>query len=332
MKTGKEKTIPGNIHRQQLFYWMGGSLERKNRGRKVFSDRLVAECLGQLRGSLEKGLWVKSPRFPERFEFNGGQFSLNAPTCCFTKWSLGESLPHTSEYGRIGLGFPKRWVIERVGQSVTYFRHCQRESFLQSIFKLLNALGDHEGDGNWKEKEEVSGLEDLRHLLHFAKMIRLKKLPTGRKAVRPSVPLLAVPRKKRPKAAIEAQNFKRKFGMPLEFVEEREWRIVYHAKGTGFVNGPKQGVPDYYLPYLPGEEMLTLVLPDNKVVCQVLQNDWFTERLFTPWKHYPALRGRRVPPRHDLVTLRHWHVLIYFHPNFHLLVVESRERVMANSG
>jgi hypothetical protein len=55
-------------------------------------------------------------------------------------------------------------------------------------------------------------------------------------------------------------------------------------------------MPDYYLPYVPGEDLFTLVLPDNKVVCNVLQNDWFTERLFTPWKHYQELKGRRVPP------------------------------------
>jgi hypothetical protein len=28
----------------------------------------------------------------------------------------------------------------------------------------------------------------------------------------------------------------------------------------------------------------------------VLQEDWFTERLFTPWKHYRALNGRALPP------------------------------------
>ena len=84
--------------------------------------------------------------------------------------------------------------------------------------------------------------------------------------------------------------------MPLDFVEEREWRVVHHAGAKGFVSGPKPGPPEYYLPYIPGEELFTLVLPDNKVVCSVLQNDWFTERLFTPWLHYPQLKGRRVPP------------------------------------
>jgi hypothetical protein len=47
---------------------------------------------------------------------------------------------------------------------------------------------------------------------------------------------------------------------------------------------------------MTGEEMFTLALPDNKVVSKVLQTDWFTERLFTPWKHYPELKRRRVPP------------------------------------
>jgi hypothetical protein len=90
--------------------------------------------------------------------------------------------------------------------------------------------------------------------------------------------------------------FKRKFGLPLQFVEEREWRIVYHPSARGFVKGPLSGTPDFYLPYIPGEELFTLVLPDNKTVCQLLQSDWFTERLFTPWLHYPGLSGRRVPP------------------------------------
>jgi len=99
-------------------------LDRKSGKRKVFSDALVKECLSQLRNSLENGLWVKSPRFPEQFDFKGKHFSLNAPICCFTEWSLGESLPHTAEYGRIGLGFPKRWVIEH-GWSIRHLLSSQ---------------------------------------------------------------------------------------------------------------------------------------------------------------------------------------------------------------
>ena len=293
--TGKETKPAGNIHRQQLFYWMGRSIDDRNGKRKLLRDELVTEVLRQLRGSLEHGLWVKTPRYPEKFKLHGSSFALDLPIACFTEWSLGESLPHTAESGRIGLGFPKRWVIERGGQSVTYFRHSAKGSFLQAMFKLLAAQGTGDAHGVWKPRPGATGFEELRYLLHFAKMIRLKApkpeyalkklaLPSTRRG----------PKRKQPVATAEAQMFKRKFGMPLQFVEEREWRIVHHPANKGFVTG--RSVPDYYLPYLPGEELFTLVLPDNKVVSKVLQTDWFTERLFTPWKHYPKLESRRVPP------------------------------------
>ena len=296
MKTGKESKPPGNIHRQQLFYWMGASIDRKNKGRKILSNDLVNECLAQIAGSLENGIWVKTPRIPEKLTFRGQSFALNSPIACFTEWSLGESLPHTTEYGRIGFGFPKRWVIERGGQSVTYFRHNEKGSFLQSIFRLLNVLGTEQEHGIWKASAEGNGFDDLRYLLHFAKMIRLRKAAreqrkTGAKPA--PKPGRNKPRKAEPN---EALFFKRKFGQPLEFVEEREWRIVHHPSSPHFVKGP--GVPEFYLPYVPGDELFTLVLPDNKVVSELLQRDWFAERLFTPWKNalYPKLEKRRVPP------------------------------------
>ena len=182
MKTGKETKPAGNIHRQQLFYWMGRSIDDRNRGRKLLNDALVAEVLAHLRGSLERGLWVKSPRYPETLELRGKVFPLDLPIACLTEWSLGESLPHTAEYGRIGLGFPKRWVIEHGGQSVTYFRHNEKGSFLQSIFGLLAAQAEQDADGGWVAKPRATGFDELRFLIHFAKMIRLK----APKRVRPA--------------------------------------------------------------------------------------------------------------------------------------------------
>lgn len=284
MKTGKEKKPSGNIHRQQLFCWLGADIDEQNKNRKVLSDALVEECLERLRGSLENGLWVKTPRKPEKFDFSGKKFSLNLPITCFTEWSLGESLAHTTEYGRIGFGFPKRWVIDRGGQSVTYFCHNQKMCFLRSMFKLLDELGEEQANGIWQAKADIAGFDELRYMLHFAKMIRLQSPPPKSKREAP-VPTLPrrIRKKKISQAAAEAQKFKRKFGKPLEYVEEREWRVVYHSGNKGFVKGPGgPNKPDYYLPYLPGEELLTVVLPDNKVVSAMLQDKWFTKRLFKP--------------------------------------------------
>ncbi len=274
---------------------MGGDLDKRNGKKKVYSDALVKECLVRVRKSLEQGLWVKSPRFPEELEFREQVFPLKAPICCFTEWSLGDSLPHTVEYGRMGFGFPKRWVIERGGQSVTYFRHNEKGHFLRSAFKLLEAFAVQNANGDWTPKPGVSGFDELNYLLHFAKMIRLKRAKRKKSVKVPIGALTLLPRKKPAPASVDAQTFKRKFGLPLEFVEEREWRIVHQPGNKHFVKGPKSGLPDYYLPYIPGEQLFTLVLPDHKVIGKLLQNSWFTERLFTPWRHYPELNGRPVP-------------------------------------
>ena len=297
MKSAKENKPTGNIHKQQLFHWIGSDIDKENCNRKVLRDELVKKCLDNLRRSLEHGIWVKPPRVPEQIDFKGKPFLFNEPIACFTEWSLGESLPHTSEYGRIGFGFPKRWVIEHGGQPVTYFQHKQTGAFFKNAFQLLNAVGKYQDIAGWKAKTDNSGFDELRYLLHFSKMIREKTQTPQRKAVAPTeiTTLKSTEKKKIPKAAVDAQNFKRKFGLRLDFVEEREWRIVYHSVNKKlFEKGP--GTPTYYLPYVPGENLFTLVLPDNKVVSKVLQKDWFTERLFTPWKHYKQLNGRRVPP------------------------------------
>lgn len=291
MTTGKEHKPEGTLHRRQLFYWMGRSIDEKNKGRKVLSDALVDLALTQLRGSFENGLWVKTPRYPEQFDFGRWRLSLELPITCFTEWSLAESLPHTMEYGRIGLGFPKRWVIERGGQPVTYFRHQRRGTFLQSIQRLLLATGTVDADGEIRAGARKSEFNDLLYLLHFSKMIRLQRRKPVRRAVPKRVKPAAAPRSA---AQLDAQIYRRKFGHPLPFVEEREWRIVYSDDNKYFQKGP--GTPAYYLPYVPGEELFTLVVPDSKVLSRVLENDWFTTRLFTPWKVYPALRGRPVPP------------------------------------
>lgn len=306
MKTTKENKPAGNIHKQQLFHWIGGDLDKENRNRKVLRDDLVKKCLAKLRLSLEHGIWVKTPDEPEQIDFTGKDakskpLKLDVPIACFTEWSLGDSLRHTKEYGRIGFGFPKRWVIERGGQSVTYFKHNQRGAFLKSAFLLLNQLGEFDEIKNiWKSKPDSLGFGELHYLLHFAKMIQLKRQQPRKKTVDPSESAELtknekLPGKKTTKATADAHAFKRKFGHPLHFVEEREWRIVYHSiHGAFFKEGP--GRPNHYLPYIPGEELFTLVLPDNKVVSKVLQDKWITDRLFTPWNHYPALKNRHVPP------------------------------------
>ena len=107
-----------NIHRQQLFHWIGIHIEAKAPGR-FLTDALRDEYIDCLEDALNNGLWAKVPGTPDQLG-DGKLIKVSRPITCFTEWSLGQSLPHTQRYGRMALGFPKRFVLERGGQPVTY--------------------------------------------------------------------------------------------------------------------------------------------------------------------------------------------------------------------
>jgi hypothetical protein len=270
------------IHKQQLFHWIGQGIQSQNKGNKVLSDALAGQAIDHIRASVSNGLWVKIPRVPELFTLGFDSLALRTPISCFTEWSLGDSLPHTDNYGRIGFGFPKKWVIARGGQSVTYFRHAADSNFLKTIFALLKSVGDPIGNGDWTPKAGHS-LDEVLYLVHFAKMVRAAAAKAAKKIKAKVVaPAVKAKVKKAAMKAVPAPSYRRKFGAELEFVEEREWRIVYHPSIKHFKPGPASGFPNHYLPYIPGEELFTLVVPDHKVLNALLQDRWITKRLFTP--------------------------------------------------
>src|SRR5436190_5288305 len=92
-----------------------------------------------------------------------------------------------------------------------------------------------EGNGIWNAKPGSSGFEELRYLLHFAKMVRLKKPEVEKKPAAPAVaPAMRKPRKRPAKAATDAWTLRRKFGQPLQFVE--------NANGESFTTRLRKGL------------------------------------------------------------------------------------------
>ena len=84
------QTTGYQIHRQQLFHWIGRDLDKQNKGRRVLADALVQKSLDYVRQSIESGLWVKHPAVPEEFALGKDRLLLKRPITCFTEWSLGE--------------------------------------------------------------------------------------------------------------------------------------------------------------------------------------------------------------------------------------------------
>jgi len=216
-----------------------------------------------LRGSLNKGLWVKTPEQREVLHYNGQTFPLKRPIVCFTEWSLSASLPHTSNYGHMGFGFPRRWVLKHGGQPVTYFSPAKSSPFLRAMFDLIEAKSK---DG-FDEQTERS----LDFLLHFAKPTKELAVQSEKKGAATALhPTTATP---------ISDPYKRNPGAPMKFVAEREWRIVQHPSRRFVKNEESEG-PQFYLPYKPGKELFTLVLPDNYTVHRVMQDKKLSTLLF----------------------------------------------------
>ena len=59
---------------------------------------------------------------------------------------------------------------------------------------------------------------------------------------------------------------------------------------------PSPDYPKFRGKITPGEDLFSLVLPDNKVVNKVRQITRIADKLFEPWKVYKELNGCHVPP------------------------------------
>lgn len=225
------------IHRQQLFHWIASPEDRSRGLNGKLSPKARREYLKMLHESLEMGIWVKSPREPECLQF--GKFSqpLDKAMACFTEWSLNESLPHTTEYGRMGFGFSKSWLIKRGGQPVTYFDQSRGGTFFKNLVSLLKRLN-----------ADPAALDELLFLVHFTK--RIHKCPTKPEDGK------ATKKTRAAATTIRASDpFRRAWSKTMPYLEEREWRVVEHPsllKRRHLVDGPKKGGPKFYLPYQPG--------------------------------------------------------------------------------
>ena len=264
-----------SIHRQQLFHWIGSHLdEQSDRGR--LTDGLREQYVACLETALDKGLWVKTPRDPD-FLGQGDLIKVQRPICCFTEWTLGHSLPHTTRYGRLGLGFPKKFVLARGGQPVTYVRDSSRQDpYTAALLALARAFTD-------ADLEQALGrrLESLRkhfdYLTHFN-----KKIKKGVKRAAIPRPVGKAVAAAKPGAKKEPDVCARSFGGTLHYLEEREWRIVYDESLAKFFQENKEtrGPPPYYLPFEAGRELFTVVLPDNRTVNVAMQQKRIREHLF----------------------------------------------------
>lgn len=274
-----------DVHKRQIFHWIGRGVDSDLRARRLSPADARERYLNYLKDDLRHGLPIKKPQVPETLVCDGMTIPLDLPMACFTEWSLSESKPHSSRYGRMALGFSKAWIIKHGGQPVTYFSHQQKGLFLKTLVGLHQFVVDlklnHADTISAKDLDSAS--QRLLYLLHFAKPFAAPQ--EKRSPLKEFVALKAklleekegLSRRLKPVGEKRPRPASRNYGRTLEFLEEREWRIVRHDK-TYFITD-RAGVFDSRIAFMPGSELFTLVLPDHETVKMAWQDSFIRNRL-----------------------------------------------------
>jgi len=266
-----------DVHKRQLFHWIGGDIDADQKARRLNAQQAREKYLLYLKDDLENGLPVKCPRIPEELVRRGAEVSLDLPMACFTEWALSESRPHSSRYGRMAFGFSKPWIMKHGGQPVSYFNYTQAGLFLKNMLGMHEFLSELQAldpcPKGLRTRDINTALDQARYLLHFAKPFAPSK-PKAKPRRAPKRAVRKPSAAKRPPARLPARRY---YGPVLEFLEEREWRIVRHKRAY-FVPDPA-GRFDSRLKFKPGSELFTLLLPDNELVKMVWRDRTLRKRL-----------------------------------------------------
>lgn len=269
------KSTRRRIHERLLFHWIGSHIESQPDLSEDDQRGMYVDCL---KGSLrpDGGLWLNPPR-DDDILLDGEHFKIQSPICCFTESSLEDIADHASRYGRLGLGFPKRFVLERGGRPVNYVLDKASDPTMKAWLRLARTLRDDDLLTRLTESQRKDIEQNLSFVTHFLK--RIKQPPSQRPPRPPS------PRQSEKKAPVNKKKNGRSFGGPLHYLEEREWRFVVQKHGRtvspkGAVPNKQASGPQWYLPYIPGKDLFTIVFPDNQTMAAALRDRQINETLF----------------------------------------------------
>jgi Putative abortive phage resistance protein AbiGi, antitoxin len=259
-----------HIHRHQLFHWIGGHIHDVKMNRSL-TDEERQKYVGCLADTLITGLWASVPGKLDGLG-DGKTIKVVRPITCFTEWSLGESLPHTKRYGRLGFGFPKSFVSKLGGQPVTYVRDdLKNNAYVTALEEILRFTKSIE------VSEEAQKIKDyIEYLAHFAKKTRHESEPKAARTKEQKDADRRINPSQRESGGAKSRRktdpLNRQYGEIAHFMEEREWRIVYDVLRKRYFRPHPHNSDRKCIPFKPGKELFTLVLPDNQTVRIAMNN------------------------------------------------------------
>ncbi len=106
-------------HSDLLIHWTGKDLlSPALLGEKNYSNDIVDAFLKRLKNILKHGLWMTKHDGDDYFEVN--EKKILKPKVCFTELKISDSMTHAINFGGLGIGFKRFYVINRRGSPMYY--------------------------------------------------------------------------------------------------------------------------------------------------------------------------------------------------------------------
>jgi len=235
---------------------------------------------------VENGFWMNAPKE----QLTGGNarassgsisYKYFANMTCFTEIRLSQCHTHAKQYGQLGVGVDRKFVLDRWGSPVHYVRNRGDEHIVGAFFDLrvvlLNAKNKYVRFKNAMAKD--SALKDVvdRHPLIKSYVLLDSRLEHAEKNANYIGTFF-----KAMSSIAGREDFKT--------LEEHEWRIVatqgQNDKWNIVYTGPTE--PLFKLKIAPSDVRL-IVLPDKKTRELAVQNPKMKLCFWKPNLHPPIL-------------------------------------------
>ncbi len=113
-------------HSDYLVHWTGKDiLKGESPNEKSYSNEIVQAFLKRLKNILCYGLWMTKHKGDDFIVVN--QIKVKKPLVsrvCFTELKISDSMIHSINFGAMGIGFKRLFVVNRMGSPVYYIPEC----------------------------------------------------------------------------------------------------------------------------------------------------------------------------------------------------------------
>lgn len=127
-------TMNKSVHSNFLIHWAGYDIDSEyhpewwNKNESKLNQKIIGPYLERIKYILKYGLWMNKEK--DFIVFKGKEIKIPpVARACFTELKLSETRMHAQKFGRLGIGFKRFFVFNRMGFPMIYFRP-ERENWL----------------------------------------------------------------------------------------------------------------------------------------------------------------------------------------------------------